>query len=83
MWNPTTIRRFVKSYPTSTNVIRVDTDAGECYLKTMGNPEGPHVLACVSGDPLAESTVWPAKDADPAAIRCAGLGIHRAATNRD
>jgi hypothetical protein len=24
----------------------VDTDAGEGFLKAMGNPEGPHVLAC-------------------------------------
>jgi len=33
----------------------VETDAGEAYLKTMGNPEGPHVLACeLVGTLLAE-----------------------------
>jgi hypothetical protein len=45
-WHPTTVRRFIESYPTSTNVVRVDTDAGEGFLKALGNPEGPHVLAC-------------------------------------
>lgn len=45
-WHPTIVRRFIESYPTSTNVARVDTDAGEGFLKPMGNPEGPHVLAC-------------------------------------
>lgn len=45
-WQPQTILRFVRSFPTSTNVVRVDTDAGEGYLKALGNPEGPHVLAC-------------------------------------
>lgn len=54
-WRPTTIRRFVASYPTSTNVVRVDTDAGEGFLKALGNPEGPHVLACeLVGTMLAE-----------------------------
>jgi hypothetical protein len=46
MWKPTTIKRFVKPYSTSTRVLRVDTDAGEGFLKALGNPEGPHVLAC-------------------------------------
>src|SRR5580658_757136 len=54
-WQPQTILRFVRSFPTSTNVVRVDTDAGEGYLKAMGNPEGPHVLACeLLGTLLAE-----------------------------
>jgi hypothetical protein len=25
---------------------RVDTDLGEGYIKALGNPEGPHILAC-------------------------------------
>ncbi len=45
-WQPRTVLRFIRSLPTSTNVVRVDTDAGEGFLKAMGNPEGPHVLAC-------------------------------------
>ena len=54
-WQPQTIRRFVQAIPTSTQVVRVDTDAGEGFLKAMGNPEGPHVLACeLVGTLLAE-----------------------------
>jgi hypothetical protein len=33
----------------------VETDAGEGFLKAMGNPESPHVLACeLVGTLLAE-----------------------------
>lgn len=54
-WQPRTILRFIQALPTSTNVVRVDTDAGEGFLKAMGNPEGPHVLACeLVGTLLAE-----------------------------
>src|SRR5215472_12463566 len=54
-WQPRTVLRFVKALPTSTNVVRVDTDAGEGFLKALGNPEGPHVLACeLVGTMLAE-----------------------------
>jgi hypothetical protein len=45
-WEPQKVTRFVKSFPTGTAVVRVDTDQGEGYLKALGNPEGPHVLAC-------------------------------------
>ena len=45
-WQPRTVLRFIKAYPTSTRVVRVDTDAGEGFLKAMGNPEGLHTLAC-------------------------------------
>src|SRR5262249_22698378 len=44
-WRPTTILRFVEGLGTSTNVMRVETDAGEGFIKTLGNPEGPHALA--------------------------------------
>jgi len=55
VWRPRTIHRFIRSFPTSTNVVRVETDAGEGYLKALGNPEGPHVLACeLVGTLLAE-----------------------------
>ncbi len=45
-WNPTTIKRFVKALPTSACTVIVETDAGKGYLKTLGNNEGPHILAC-------------------------------------
>jgi hypothetical protein len=45
-WQPRTVLRVVRAFATSTNVVRVDTDVGEGFLKALGNPEGPHVLAC-------------------------------------
>jgi len=45
-WRPTTIRRFIRPFPTSACTALVETDAGPGYLKALGNPEGPHVLAC-------------------------------------
>jgi hypothetical protein len=62
-WRPRTIHRFIRSYPTSTNVVRVETDAGEGFLKAMGNPEGPHVLACeLVGSMLADWLGLPTLD---------------------
>ena len=45
-WNPSEVLRFVRSVPSSTNVAIVVTDAGEGYLKAIGNPAGEHALAC-------------------------------------
>lgn len=45
-WKPTTIRRFIKAFPTSARTVLVETDAGKGYLKALGGPEGPHTLAC-------------------------------------
>lgn len=45
-WQPTEVRRFVRSVPSSTGVAVVITDVGEGYVKAIGNPEGEHVLAC-------------------------------------
>jgi len=45
-WSPTTFLRFERSLSTSTRVAKVVTDAGDAYLKGLGNPEGPHALAC-------------------------------------
>ena len=45
-WNPSTITRAVNGFTTSTRTVRVDTDQGEGFLKALGNPEGPHALAC-------------------------------------
>jgi hypothetical protein len=45
-WNPTTIKRFVKAFPTSACTVLVETDLGKGYLKALGNSEGPYILAC-------------------------------------
>jgi hypothetical protein len=45
-WNPTTIKRFIKAFPTSACTVLVETDAGKGYLKAVGNNEGPNILAC-------------------------------------
>lgn len=45
-WKPRTIIRFVQAYASGTAVVRVETDRGEGYLKALGNPVGPHALAC-------------------------------------
>jgi len=45
-WRPTQVTRFVQGIGTSTGPARVDTDLGEGYFKGLGNPEGPHALAC-------------------------------------
>ncbi len=46
LWQPSTIRRFIKAFPTSACTALVETDAGKGYLKALGGPEGPHTLAC-------------------------------------
>ena len=46
-WQPQTVRRFVRGFPTSAHTALVETDAGLGYLKAMGGSigEGPHTLA--------------------------------------
>jgi HipA-like kinase len=44
-WQPQTVRRFIKGFPSSAKTALVETDAGLGYLKAMGGPEGPHTLA--------------------------------------
>jgi hypothetical protein len=44
-WRPTTIRRFIRGFPSSARTALVETDAGQGYLKAMGGPDGPHTLA--------------------------------------
>jgi hypothetical protein len=46
VWQPTTIIRQELSLQTGTRTLKVVTDQGRGYLKALGNPEGPHVLAC-------------------------------------
>jgi hypothetical protein len=45
-WQPTTIRRCIDRLPTGAGTFFVSTDAGDGYLKAMGNPAGEHALAC-------------------------------------
>ena len=62
-WTPSTITRYIGSFKTSTGVAVVDTDCGEGYLKALGNPEGPHVLACeLVGSCLADWLGLPTLD---------------------
>lgn len=44
-WQPRIIRRLVAVKPTGTRVAEVVTDHGPAFVKFLGNPEGPHVLA--------------------------------------
>src|SRR6266704_1574859 len=45
-WRPKIIRRYIDSFPTGAGTIRIRTEAGDGYLKAMGNPGGEHILAC-------------------------------------
>lgn len=45
-FQPTCITRFIDNLDTGAGTLFVDTDAGKAYLKALGNPGGPHVLAC-------------------------------------
>lgn len=55
-WQPNEFLRFDESIRSSSMcTARVTTDAGPAYLKAMGNPQGPHQLACdYIGTQLAE-----------------------------
>lgn len=44
-WNPTRLREVAGSADTSTGATEVTTDAGRAYIKSLGNRQGPHVLA--------------------------------------
>lgn len=43
-WQPTYIKRFHECVNSSTGVARVLTDAGEGFIKPLGNAMGPHAL---------------------------------------
>lgn len=45
-WQPTVIKRVIDRYASSTEVVQVATDAGNAYLKGMGNSQGDESLAC-------------------------------------
>ena len=54
-WQPGTVRKFVKGFPTSARTALVETDIGLGFLKGMGGPEGLHTLAAeVIATQLAE-----------------------------
>jgi hypothetical protein len=44
-WQPTAVNRVIETFPTSTRVAKVKTDAGTGFLKGMGNPAGNQSLA--------------------------------------
>ena len=43
-WCPSRVLRVIRAFGTSTAPIRVATDRGEAFVKTLGNPEGPDAL---------------------------------------
>jgi hypothetical protein len=45
-WQPNRILRVIEAFPAGSSVVRVETDAGEGFLKALGNAAGPHSLAC-------------------------------------
>jgi hypothetical protein len=55
-WQPTKVHRVVETFPTSTRVAKVMTDAGIGFLKGIGNPAGTNSLACELV--AAELAVW-------------------------
>lgn len=44
-WHPTCFRRFVRSIQSSTQIVEIVTDAGNGYLKALGDHISPHKLA--------------------------------------
>lgn len=44
-WKPRRFLRFHRAIASSTGVALIRTDAGDAFLKAMGNREGPHALA--------------------------------------
>ena len=45
-FQPTCVTRFIDNFDSGAGTLLVDTDSGKAYLKALGNPGGPHVLAC-------------------------------------
>ena len=45
-FQPTCVTRYVRSFDSGAGALLVDTDAGLAYMKALGNPGGPHTLAC-------------------------------------
>lgn len=44
-WQPKSVKRVIETFETSTRVAKVATDAGNGFLKGMGNPSGPMSIA--------------------------------------
>ena len=62
-WQPQKFVRFVKSFGSALRTCLVETDHGPGYLKGLGNPEGPHALACeLVGTELADWLRLPTLD---------------------
>jgi len=45
-WKPTKFKRLIRQLATSTATAHIETDDGEAFIKTLGNPEGPDALVC-------------------------------------
>jgi len=45
-WKPSIVKEVLEALATSSQPVRVETDAGGAYIKALGNPEGPHSLVC-------------------------------------
>lgn len=45
-WSPTRITNLIAQFETSTAPAHVGTDAGDAFVKTLGNPHGPSALVC-------------------------------------
>lgn len=45
-WQPRVVEQVRFTLDTSMGTARVATDAGDAYLKALGNRQGPHLLAC-------------------------------------
>ncbi len=62
-WNPKYFKRFGARLETSMETCRIHTDAGEAYIKCLGNKTGPHGLACEwIGTSLAKAMGLPTFD---------------------
>lgn len=73
-WQPTSVKRVVETFETSTRVAKVATDSGNGFLKGLGNPAGPMSLVSelVSGE-LA--TFLGLKIPDFAIVQLAGIEV--------
>jgi hypothetical protein len=65
-WQPSLVKRVIETYETSTRVAKVATDAGNGFLKGMGNPAGS--LALASEVVVGELAVWLGLRVPPFAI---------------
>lgn len=77
-WKPTRFLRHEDTLATSMDTAIVHTDAGRAHLKVLGNPQGPHALACEYictrlakwfGVPTVDHAILPITSADVFALK--------------